>query len=77
MEQSRWDILVFPSTNYQEVSNLVLHLLFAFDWITRGLTERKVEGMEDLVSLNLEEIEKPLGYGYDAGTNILFWVESN
>ena len=55
----------------------LLVISFWHHWITRGLTERKVEGMEDLVSLNLEEIEKPLGYGYDAGTNILFWVESN
>ena len=56
---------------------ILLVISFWHHWITRGLTERKVEGMEDLVSLNLEEIEKPLGYGYDAGTNILFWVESN
>ena len=33
----------------------------------RALIERKVEGMQDLIPLSVEEFRKPLGPGYKAG----------
>ena len=46
--------------------------LFNMPQYWRALIERKVEGMQDLIPLSVEEFRKPLGPGYKAG-----WITSH